>query len=78
VGTETRGDDHIEKNLQKLIPLGWIGRFLLDVLFNSPPNRLDDCETIVEFKPLTSLAMTPNATERNRFKLTPKNAPPRP
>jgi hypothetical protein len=48
VGTETRGDDNIEKNLQKLIQSDWIGRFLLDVRFNSPPNRLDDCETFVE------------------------------
>ena len=61
MGTETRGDDHIEKNLQKMIPIGWIGRFLLDVPFNSPPNRLDDCETFVQFKTLASLAMTPNA-----------------
>ena len=61
VGAETRGDDDIEKNLQKMIPDGWIGRFLLDAPFNSPPNRLDDCETFVEFKTLASLAMTPNA-----------------
>ena len=39
----------------------WIGRFLLDAPFNSPPNRLDDCETFVEFKTLASLAITPNA-----------------
>ena len=37
-----------------------IGRFLLDAPFNSPPNRLDDCETFVEFKTLASLAITPN------------------
>ena len=49
VGAETRGDDDIEKNLQKMIPDGLIGRFLLDAPFNSPPNRLDDCETFVEF-----------------------------
>ena len=61
VGAETRGDDDIEKNLQKMIPDGLIGRFLLDAPFNSPPNRLDDCETFVEFKTLASLAMTPNA-----------------
>ena len=40
---------------------GWIGRFLLDAPFNSPPMRLDNCETFVEFKTLASLAMTPNA-----------------
>ena len=45
----------------KLIPDGWIGRSLLDAPFNSPPNRLDDCETFLEFKPFTSLAMKPNA-----------------
>ncbi len=56
-----RGDDDIEKNLQKMIPDGLIGRFLLDAPFNSPPNRLNDCETFVEFKTLASLAMTPNA-----------------
>ena len=60
VGAETRGDDDIEKNLQKTIPDGWIGRFFLDAPFNSPPNRLDDRETFVEFKTLASLAMTPN------------------
>ena len=38
-----------------MIPDGWIGRFLLDAPFNSPPNRLDDCETFVEFKTLASL-----------------------
>ena len=48
VGAETRGDDDFEKNLQKMIPDGLIGRFLLDAPFNSPPNRLDDCETFVE------------------------------
>ncbi len=45
----------------RLIPDGWIGRFLLDAPFNSQPNRLDDCETFVEFKTLASLAMAPNA-----------------
>ena len=60
VGTETRGDDDIEKNLQKMISDVWIGRFFLDAPFNSPPNRLDDRETFVEFKTLASLAMTPN------------------
>ena len=40
---------------------GWIGRFLLDAPFNSPPNRLDVSETFVEFKTLAFLAMTPNA-----------------
>ena len=44
VGGATRGDDDIEKNLQKMIPDGWIGRFLLDAQFNSPPNRLEDCD----------------------------------
>ena len=29
-GAETRGDDDIEKYLQKMIPDGLIGRFLLD------------------------------------------------
>jgi hypothetical protein len=61
VGAETRGDDDIEKNMQKIIPDGWIGRFLLDAPFDSPPNRLYDCETFVEFKTLASLAITPNA-----------------
>ncbi len=37
-----------------MIPDGWIGRFLLDAPFNSPPNRLDDCETFVEFKTLAN------------------------
>ena len=46
---------------KKMIPDGWIGRFLLDAPFNSPPNRLDDCETFVELKSLAFLAMTPNA-----------------
>ena len=72
MGTETRGDD--EKNLQKMIPDGWIGRFLLDALFNSPPNRLDDCEAFVEFKTLASLAITPNARAQ-QVQATPKNAP---
>ena len=45
----------------KIIPDGLIGRFLLDAPFNSPPNRLDDCETFVEFKTLASLVITPNA-----------------
>ena len=35
MGAETRGDDDIEKNPQKMIPDGWIGRFLLDAPFNS-------------------------------------------
>ena len=49
VGAETKGDDDIEKNLQKMIPDGWIGRFFLDAPFNSPHNRLDDRETFIEF-----------------------------
>ena len=57
MGTKTRGDDDIEKNRQKMIPDGWIGRFFLDAPFNSPPNRLDDRETFVEFKTLAPLAM---------------------
>ena len=61
-------------NLQKMIPDGLIGRFLLDAPFNSPPNRLDDCETFVELKILASLAVTPNARVQ-QVKLTPKNAP---
>ena len=61
MGAATRGDDDIEKNLLKMIPDGLIGRFLLNAPFNSPPNRLDDCETFVEFKTLASLAITPNA-----------------
>ncbi len=40
---------------------GWIGSFLLDAPFNSPPNRLGDFVTSIEFKTLASLAMTPNA-----------------
>ncbi len=44
-----------------MIPDGWIGCFLLDASFDSPSNRLDECETFVEFKTLASLAMTPNA-----------------
>ena len=55
------GDDDIEKNLQKMISDGWIERFLLHAPFNSPTNRLNECETFVEFKTLASLAMTPNA-----------------
>ena len=43
-----------------MIPDGWIGRFLLDALFNSPPNRLDDCETFVKITTSASLVMTPN------------------
>ena len=43
-----------------MIPDGLIGRFLLDAPF-TPPNRIDDCETFVEFKSLASLAITPNA-----------------
>ncbi len=58
---ETRGDNDVEKNLEKFIPDGWIGRFLLDAPFNTPPNRLDDFETFVELKTLASLAMTTNA-----------------
>ena len=61
VGAETRGDDDIENNLQNMISDGLIGYFLLDAPFNSPPNRLDDCETFVEFKTLASLAIAPNA-----------------
>ena len=34
---KTIGDDDIEKNLQKMIPDGWIER--LDAPFHSPPNR---------------------------------------
>ena len=41
VGAETRGDNNIEKNLQKMIiPDGLIGRFLLDAPFNSPRHRI--------------------------------------
>ncbi len=58
VGAETRGDDGIVKNLQKTIPDGQIGRFLLDAPLNSSPNCLGDCETFVEFKTLASLANT--------------------
>ena len=61
VGAKARGDDDIEKNLQKMIPDRLIGRFFLDAPFNLPPNRLDDCETFVEFKTLASLVMTPNS-----------------
>ena len=50
VGAETRGDDDIEKNLQKMIPDGWIGRFLLDALFNSPLYRI----ALTTVKPLLS------------------------
>ncbi len=53
---QERGDDDIEKNFQKVIPDGWIGSFLVDAPFNSPPNRLNDCETFVEFKALASLS----------------------
>ena len=34
VGAETRVDDDDEKNLQKMILNGWIGRFLLHAPFN--------------------------------------------
>ena len=75
VGAEARGDDDIEKKLQKMIPNdGWIGHFLLDAPFNSPPDRLDDCETFVEFKTLASLAMTPNARAQ-QVQADTKNAP---
>jgi hypothetical protein len=60
-GGATRADDDIEKNLQKLIPDGLIGRFDLDAPFKSPPNRLDGCETLVEVNTLAALTMTPNA-----------------
>jgi hypothetical protein len=53
--------EDIEKGLQKLIPDGLIGRFILDAPFESPPNRLDACETLVEVKTLAALTMTPNA-----------------
>ena len=61
LGTATRADEDIETNLQKLIPDGLIGRFDLDAPFDSPPNRLDGCETFVEVKTLAALTMTPNA-----------------
>jgi len=44
----TRATDDTEKNLQKLIPDGLIGRFNLDDHFESPLNRQDACETMVE------------------------------
>ena len=50
IGAVRQRYDDVEKNLQKMIPDGWIGRFLLDAPFHSPPNRLDDCESFVEFK----------------------------
>ncbi len=47
MGAETRGDDDIEKNLHKMIPDGWVGRFIfVDASSNLPPNRLDDCEAV--------------------------------
>ena len=61
MGGLTRTDEDIEKNLQKLIPDGLIGRFDLDTPFESPPNRLDGCETLVEVKTLAALSMTPDA-----------------
>jgi hypothetical protein len=61
LGGLTRTTEDIEKNLQKLIPDGLIGRFDLDTPFESPPNRLDGCETLVEVKTLAALSMTPDA-----------------
>ena len=46
----------MRENLQNLI-----GRFNLDAPFESPPNRLDACETLVEVKTLAALTMIPNA-----------------
>ena len=60
LGGVTRTDDPV-KNLQKLIPDGVVSRFDLDVPFETPPNRLDGCETLVEVKTLAALTMTPNA-----------------
>ena len=60
LGGLTRTDDSV-KNLQKLIPDGVVSRFDLDAPFESPPNRLDGCETLVEVKTLAALTMTPNA-----------------
>ena len=61
LGGATGVTEDIEKSLQKLIPDGLIGRFNLDAPFESPPNRLDACETLVEVKTLAALTMTPNA-----------------
>ena len=44
-----------------MIPDDLVSRFLLDAPFDSPPNRLDNYQTFVEFETLASLAMTPNA-----------------
>ncbi len=64
----------ILKNLQKMIPDGWIGRLLLDAPFNSPLNRLDNRETFVEFKTLASLVMTSNARAQQVQSETEKRA----
>ena len=48
VGAETRGDDDIEKSLQKMIPDGLIGRFLLDA--HSTRHRI----ALMTVKPLFS------------------------
>ena len=48
--------------------------FLVDAPFNSPPNRLDDCETFVEFKTSASLAITPNARAQQVLADTEKRA----
>ncbi len=61
MGAETNADEDFETNLQKLIPYGLIDRFDLDAPFDSPPNRLDGCETFVKVKTLAALTMTPNA-----------------
>jgi hypothetical protein len=61
VGAETSDDEDFEANLQKLIPDGQIGRIDIDAPLDSPPNRLDGCETFVEVKKLAALSMTPNA-----------------
>ncbi len=63
----------IEKNLQKIIPDGWIGRFILDAPF-LPPNRLDDCETFVGFEPMASLSMTSNVRTQQVLADTEKRA----
>jgi len=57
MGAETQGDDNIEKNLQKTLPNGLKGHFILDVPFNLPPIRFNDCETFIVLKSLASFAM---------------------
>ena len=62
----TGTDIDFETNQYKLIPHGLIGRFDLDAPFDSPPNRIDGCETFVEVKTLADLSMTLKRTRESK------------